>query len=471
MENHQCGKNGKIDGYVYPGFNGCRDMEGTGIYAYYQVGKDTLESTKYSIVYPTNEMDNLRMLSAEGNYNVTYVDKTIYDCFGWVVRPRFSYASPNPLSGINDQNEVYAYNASASSIQYSHKSYFGIKSKNNILYKGLPYLGDQFDAFVPNPEIKMDISTNPAPVNTTTCYSKRSSSAGTITVVASSRNTRKIYLTGLSIKMIDPQPSNTGMKSYTVKIRWDDYDVKQDVNWAGDIVLKERLNLLSNKIITLEQNKAPNQLTRDSVSGFFAPPTQFTCEDNSLMTLMSNSKIRITEKSSLILNSGATLNVQNGAEIIVESGSTFMIKSGSNLNIHGTGKITIQSGGYICVESGASINLQNYSSIIFLKEGAILGANPAIFTGQCLSTIPFTGSGKVVYGNIDVYIQNETITSNRFVGGRNIYVGHHVTTSKTQGNVLISNNANVIFEASENVVFDAGFECSTGATFEVRKNE
>jgi hypothetical protein len=90
-----------------------------------------------------------------------------------------------------------------------------------------------------------------------------------------------------------------------------------------------------------------------------------------------------------------------------------------------------------------------------------LGANPALFTNiSCASTIPFTGSGKVINGSLDVYIQNETINSNRFIGGKNIYVGHHVIASKSQGNVVITNNANVIFEASENVYFEPGFECS-----------
>lgn len=48
------------------------------------------------------------------------------------------------------------------------------------------------------------------------------------------------------------------------------------------------------------------------------------------------------------------------------------------------------------------------------------------------------------------------------------YVGHHVTTLKSQGDVVITNNAHVVFDAAENVVFDAGFECALGATFEIK---
>jgi len=47
-------------------------------------------------------------------------------------------------------------------------------------------------------------------------------------------------------------------------------------------------------------------------------------------------------------------------------------------------------------------------------------------------------------------------------------IGKNVTSSKPQGNVLITNNAKVFFDASENVIFDTSFECALGATFEVR---
>jgi len=85
----------------------------------------------------------------------------------------------------------------------------------------------------------------------------------------------------------------------------------------------------------------------------------------------------------------------------------------------------------------------------------------------------FSSSASFLYNHLypfgqDVYIQNETITGNRYIVGKNIYVGRAVTTTKPQGDVLITNNAQVIFEAAENVIFDAGFECTPGATFEVK---
>jgi pimeloyl-ACP methyl ester carboxylesterase len=65
----------------------------------------------------------------------------------------------------------------------------------------------------------------------------------------------------------------------------------------------------------------------------------------------------------------------------------------------------------------------------------------------------------------DIYIQNLTISSDRYFRGRNIYIGNNVTTSVPQGNVLINNGAKVIFNG-KTVVFDKGFECINGSTYE-----
>lgn len=70
----------------------------------------------------------------------------------------------------------------------------------------------------------------------------------------------------------------------------------------------------------------------------------------------------------------------------------------------------------------------------------------------------------------DVYIQNETISNNSYIKGRNIYVGKSVTTSKPQGDVVINNNANVIFDTSGDLYLKKGFECSAGSKIETLKN-
>ncbi|MEI6556577.1 MAG: hypothetical protein WCL70_13385 [Paludibacter sp.] len=477
LENHQSAKNNKLDEQTFSFQGSCRDENKAGIYSYYQVGKDILDSTYYRSVYPTNEKDNLRIISAEGNFNVIY-KKDVQDCLNYApqtrLRPQFEYTTENPFHGVNDQTEVYSYDTSKSHIVYQDNGKFmGSKIKNTVLeFNNLPWIGDKFDAFIPTSTGKViDISSNPSSNNTTTNYTINNTAniATDFYSTDDTRNTKKIYLTGLSIKMIDPDPSNTGMKAYTVKVRWDDFDVKQDVNWSGDIVLKEQLNLLSGKKIILNQNLTPCQINNDPISGYFAPTTFFTCESNTIFNMASSSAILLKDKSSFVMNASSTMTLQDGAMITVESGSTLQIKASANLNIQGSGKILVKSGGYICVETGANINLQDYNSLITLEEGAIYGANPLLFTSpSCSGTITKTGNGAIADFNQDMYIQNLTISASRYIGGKNIYVGNHVTTTQA-GDVIINNGANVIFDC-KNITFDAGFECVAGSTYEVKNH-
>lgn len=471
LENHQCGKNNKLDNHQTSAANTCREVDRAGIYAYYQVGKDVLESSINQNVFPSNEKDNLRTIYSEGHYNVEY--KGLYeDCFFWsggVGRPRFEYTTPNVFNGVNNQTEVMLPFENENRLAYRNSfQLLGSKVKHGIIQDNLPWLGDGYaSAFIPTTrEGKVfDISSNPSAVNTTTYYNTRNTS---FTVTDISRNNNKIYLTGLSVKMIDEEPQNTGMKTYTVKIRWDDYDVKQDVYWTGNIVLKERLILLPNKTIVLEQNRTPKQIDRDAVTGYFAKPTFLTCEEGSMLYTQNNSSIIVKENSSLVAEKGSEINIDNGS-LIVKSGSTLQIKSGASLYLYGNGKIIIEQGGYLCIEQGANIHLADHRCVIFLEEGAILGANPSLFPNpSCLSNITFNGGGSIIDGSIDIYIQNETISRDRYFGGRNIYVGNNVTNTKPTGNVVIKNGADVIFDASGNVFLEAGFEVESGAYFEIK---
>lgn len=67
----------------------------------------------------------------------------------------------------------------------------------------------------------------------------------------------------------------------------------------------------------------------------------------------------------------------------------------------------------------------------------------------------------------NVYTQNETLNTSRYIAGNDIFVGNNVTSSKTPGNVTITNGVNVVFEGNS-VTFDAGFECANGSTFEIK---
>lgn len=157
--------------------------------------------------------------------------------------------------------------------------------------------------------------------------------------------------------------------------------------------------------------------------------------------------------------------------IIVENGGSLIIKG--SLSISGNHNIIVKSGGYMCIEVGTSIQLSDYNSLIKINEGALNGVNPSLSVlSSCISNptdIIISGNGSIIDYSQDVYIQNQTISSNKYIGGKNIFVGNHVTTSQAAGDVLINNSANVIFDC-KNIVFDPGFECAFGSTYEVKNH-
>ena len=182
-----------------------------------------------------------------------------------------------------------------------------------------------------------------------------------------------------------------------------------------------------------------------------------------------NGTVTVNNGAALIIT--GTIKLEDLNKIIVKSGGTVKFASTSNIQISGSGKVEVLSGGYFCIENGAAITLSNFNSVINLRNGYINGVNTSVVpSSNCVSSpasYVITGNGKINLFNQDVYIQNETISTNRYIAGRNIYVGRAVTNTKPQGDVMINNNANVIFDANDNVTFDTGFDCALGATFEV----
>ena len=295
----------------------------------------------------------------------------------------------------------------------------------------------------------LSMSSNPCLVNMPT-YSGQSMSP--------------VILNGISISI----RSYAANGNATVRIAYNDVTIKNDTRYTGlihlpDITQNANPDIIipANVTLSIDKSGTPNRHRKNAANDFINP-TEFHCLDGSVFLMNPGSKTILKDESSFLLNYGSTLTIQDGAELIVEEGSTLIVRIGANLNIQGSGKITIKSGGSMCVIPGANIHLQNYNSIIAMQPGANSSSG-----SSCQSPITFTGNGSIPNYNQDVYIQNETISTNRYIGGRNIYIGSNVTTSKPQGNVVLRNNANVVFDA-QNVVFDSGFECALGASFEVK---
>jgi hypothetical protein len=138
--------------------------------------------------------------------------------------------------------------------------------------------------------------------------------------------------------------------TFKVDIRWDDYTVKNNTRWTGDIILKEKLILQNGKTIQLDQNYTPGQLHRDSLSGYFAPLTTFTAEPSSEIILQKNSKLLIDNNSTLILEESSKLVLEKKSQLILKNGARLIIRKGAEIQNKG-GKIINKSSRKIINES------------------------------------------------------------------------------------------------------------------------
>jgi hypothetical protein len=392
LENHQIHNNIKED-YAAYWTESCKDDGLPGIYAYFQVGKDILESDSVGDLMPSLT-DHLIPISAEGNWDIILDTNTGSACISGTLVNIQEYFQPNPLSGYNDLENHYFNSISENKINWKkHRLEFLIKLQNGLMSNKLSNMGDDQDPFTNNGQI--NICSNPAPFNVVTYHHRRNDEVGTITKSARTDN-RRIHLSGLNIAIQNQQDGN-----FKIDISWDVYDVSNSVRWTGDIVLHEKVNLLSNCTISLDQNYTPNTHIRNTVTGVFSAPSFFTCLNNSILLLQAKSTFMCKNLSSLILESGSYFEMNDGAELIIKAGCTLLVKSGASLIVKGTGRIIIESGAYIGIENGASISLVDKRSGIDLHKGYISGVNSNVIiqSPSCISDIPaslvFTGKGSI----------------------------------------------------------------------------
>lgn len=349
IENHQVGRNHKEDFYMFASIP-CKDAGIPGVFMYLQVGKDVLESDKRNVVWPSNETDNLKMLSAEGNFDVTYEGMGT-DCVVWGTNNRkiFRNGNANPLSGQNDFTPLFQTELTEALSSKQENSVSIKQLDNDSISGGWPRHGENNDVFTDGMEL--NLSSNPVPVNAVTNYITQGK--GNIRESKTNRNTRNIYLTGLSIKLTEDHPSGFGdsCMTYRVDIRWDDYEVKNDVRWTGNIVLKEKVIVNKSVNVLLNQSTVPTCVKRDTVSGEFTPITSFTVEVNALLELEKNSSFVLEEKSIVTINSGATLTLGQKSNLIVKKGTQLMVEDGAFLNIHRRANIVVEEGAIVSISN------------------------------------------------------------------------------------------------------------------------
>ena len=463
LENHQIGRNNKLDFFKFKD-EACIPEGTPGIYAYYQIGKDIISGSS-SNVWTTLEQDNLKIISAEGNWDMIF-DGSLNDCPNWDSRTIVKQIEENPLSGYNDQMTAL-YNTHSNTLNASADANYALVKKfpDNSIDTSLPAHGDNYDAFTNNS--KIGIGTNPAAFNTVTYYANQN--GGIIRPATPARNNRRIYLNGLQI-LFEVSGSNQFGDIYKVTIDWDKYDVDENRRWTGDIVLKEDVIIKSGTDLTINQNRTPNQRDRVSSTKEFAEASNFTCENGSFFQVEANSTVTVDENSTFTLESGSTLEIEDMGRFIVTKESDLIVKNGATINIKGRGELIIQLDAMMCVEPGAMINLQATDSKISFNSNGKL--NPACLTD--LSSVT-TGSGLVVQ-NIKSFIKVGDSTK-ICISGNSIFNlnnggyleiddgGRFVVTNNSKFNV--KNGATIAIKGNGELVIKCGAQMyvETGVKF------
>lgn len=363
LENHKILES-KLNFLQFENTNDCRPIAAKGIYAYYQVGKDTLDGARNN-VYPGYDTDNLKIICANGFYDQQYQGTIPGNCINTGPFDYFIDYAPNPLAGNSDLSAyfidipgddtlkpgLHAKNAMA-------KTYY--HSPDDTV-KNLPYLMSDINAF--NGMNEIGIGTNPAPFNTITFY-HNPTLENDIWVTKPRdefRNLPEVYLSGLKISMIPLDDDD-----YQVDISWNNFHLEEDVRWTANIALIEELYIQDGVTLLLDQNQTHNTIYRNPVSGLFSAPTRFRCADGSKMVQHNGSSVVLKNKSTILL--------ENGSQYLVEGG---------NLNVNSESILQISSGGVFEQHSGSSVNIENESTLLIKQGGHYIidGGNTTIEPG------------------------------------------------------------------------------------------
>ena len=254
--------------------------------------------------------------------------------------------------------------------------------------------------------------------------------------------------------------------SIKVRVRFNDYDVVNDVRWCGNIVSKERVILKQGKTITFDRGFSPSRPENPEIFNgmkLFNDPTSFVAEKGSVFGMESDSKVIVRNGSTLTFKAGSAIALNDGARLVVESGSKLCIEKGAVINLSGDSQIVIEDGATFDFEYGAVLSLSDPESIIKIYENFIN-------EGMDVQLIPAEGSGKIVMARTEYNIQNETITTDKEVYGKTVRAGSEVDQEKTNGDVIVKSNGKLIINYEKEVLLDKGFSTEEGAELIIRKD-
>jgi len=339
-----------------------------GIYAYIQVGKDAKEGTSdiynYDFSYPDALAGFLFPLTAEGNYDFFYAWDKIQEpnnslCGNWGNRNLpvdVAKSKPNSLTGFSDLYDYVDFNNdgkfySGDTVQPGLSKVIG-----DSIVHDFNSSGDWKDAFCEaTGKTELSLSTNPSPIPVYThCTNYEWKNSFLPKGVFASFENRITWLNGLSIKII--QENVYGNGEVKIKIVWNEYTVKENVRWCGNIVLSPNDFDISKPSLILEKNK--KMLIDRGYSSTNSIPTDKDAEGRWIFT--DTTKFTVTDS--------AYMQLKQGSQLILDNGSKFILKKGSKLEMLAKSKIIIKKNSEFIVEDGAVLIKGQKCNII--KKGS-----------------------------------------------------------------------------------------------------
>ncbi len=320
-----------------------------GLYAYIQVGKDQKEGPDIyttSPAHPNGLGSWIFWLPADGRYDF-YFDtlrrqppNPAQPC-NWghpnipIDRTR---SLPNPFLGLHDFYLAFDENADGRLFSGDRaRAGLSLVEKDSVIHTAFIF-GDAWDGWSRRTGFwRLSLETNPAPVPVYTLRSEegyqRPSSQG-----PQPYDNRLIWLSGLSITLLEEKADG----SVLVEVAWDDFTVRKDVRWCGDIRLSAHpFDSLAPSLIL----RRSTLLLDRSESPVYAIAKAYDSVEK---------RFWFSDTTQLRLLPGAILEMQGG-RLILRRGSKLILEKGSL--IRGKGKIIVEPGGYLEVREGAFLRV------------------------------------------------------------------------------------------------------------------
>ena len=472
-----------------PDYISCSEDLEWGVYAMVQVGKNQKDenppfaSTDLFGAISTPDTDPnafaswLYPLTANGNYDYLYygVDDLPGSCLG-SSHIRYDQDAPgifkNPFTGFSDlfgfadsngNGEIRGQGDSDQGSYYAVVPYNSATQQFGTPEERSQNRGNSYTSFgIGSANLELDLSTNPAPVPIYTNsqgFGAYGPSAEIDPLVRTFEN-RFIWLNGLSIAMDYEWNNLLNAYDAIVTVRWDKYDVYDDVRWCGNIrlsphdfdVSEPSLVVKSYNSILLDKGTSPVHK--------FAPPlwqepiaTENRFTDETIFEVLPQSYVRI----------------ENESEIRVRSGSLFWLKENTKLEIQGNGRLIVEDGAFICVDPTAQIILQDASSEIVMEQGAQIGHNPMMnpthlqsiqTNGGFSCTLPcewnVTGNGQLTYAGQTAITSSTIWNTGQYVEDELVIDNNATLTISLSGIVYMEAGAKIIVRPGSKLIVDGG---------------